>query len=1395
MIHVDDILVAVDGRAVSGLSELWLGGCFVLAMKSKSNALACCSMVNAEGTEFDKRGDDGQGTAKKGLQDGFIPERFSADLLLTCLTSGDPEVEQQPDATGVQLATKDDTNSRKQQGNTSYTDADKNIAHVNLSTLPTADNNQIDDKGDAPQPGPSNQTIEGTGSARNLQETRAADEKGEEMLGGGETEMMHESKTCRAADDKEVEESGGEADLVKGTEDSYQGRPCSGSDAMRQKEMRVEEKEEESNDDGKEEDRKEIETAEELTESHGEERLAAGQEDGRKEETPTEGIGDWSEQRELEGGASLQETEEVAAEPDVVSDHEMERVENEGVEEGREGDGCEMGALETAGDQAEGVGDAEDDKLGKQYEENETPVETAGGGGELEGSKGEKEEATQGDKEGLLQLPEETLAAEALSDTKVERSCSVCTGADDPLKVDGTPSKQIAGAVKERELEGIATPRAVSKLNRRDLQELKTFRVPSSPRMLRIHGSRFPCVSRVPCSSSMLATNGVSVVWCPSGRIFVWHGASSSAQERVKALEIASALKDMEHRSRGTIQRVEEGDEEDDFWELVGGPDGRGTAQGLPDEASYWSAMEVLGWKEEERCVVNERPLRQQILRSESVFIIASSFVGVFVWIGRDSSQAAAEAARQEAEAMAARMRGGMKDGGSEGVGGSEGGDGGGKKQAGGVEAENKAEEEARKVGGDRTVEQGRAGQGQADGRKEEDMEGVGGNETDNEGQRENEEDKTNGGGKTDVEAGGGDETFFEVETVLEGWEHSIFKSLFVDWLTPCGTSSKLQAAVSSPIVDGILLGRQAKATMTPTSKGSRRRSDAHVGLVCVQGRRFITARSVEPVAALVNDRDIFILDGGRCVYQRNGRNSSPQAKAKAAEICLAYVQMHAGKALHVVLDPDDDKEQKGDSMEFWNLLGGRGGDQPSGEEEGAPEESEIKARIKLWRVGEGGEEVQEVPRPYRQSCLSSDGAFVLSWEEEQLFVWTGNAASTRTKQRAFDWAAELQREAERQEKRVIAVEAAVQYGEPPLFRSHFIGWIADRPSDRSRPDEKSSYEPGGVRPDSSKILERRAAELDLEAMEGSAGATLPLITPAVKHDDGSTGSCRVWIVEQGKLKEMEMEEGENKVCRPLVLDSRHCYVMRYTYCPGIDRTQTRSITYVWQGRWAGRATMAAAVMSMGEVSSASTSGFVDDKEVVEEGKESQHFAIAMGKALVITPAELREESGGGSSTSRLFMVCDFGDAPTSGAAVGLAVEVRPKEESFYSGACYFLIAPKDKVEEEVGAGKDGPSAAVRVFVWKGGIAREPMRALAETCARAVVKSEVLVEQVEEGKEPKELLDCLAVERLSQYARVDGGADGGRDESFMGITRLFHFELAGTMVRPREVARPSAQVM
>lgn len=167
-------------------------------------------------------------------------------------------------------------------------------------------------------------------------------------------------------------------------------------------------------------------------------------------------------------------------------------------------------------------------------------------------------------------------------------------------------------------------------------------------KLMLIKGKRYPRVFQVPVSADSL-NEGDCFVLDNGMQIYYWAGQDANEHEKLKACEIAVAIKNNERKNKAKLfyPRDEGGQSEEDFWALLGGRPGSIKA-GLPDEGPKVSEDELTRYAlfhvydssgSIQLTEVTERPLRRSHLNDSDTYIL-ELYDTVYVWQGKDSSLA-----------------------------------------------------------------------------------------------------------------------------------------------------------------------------------------------------------------------------------------------------------------------------------------------------------------------------------------------------------------------------------------------------------------------------------------------------------------------------------------------------------------------------------------------------------------------------------------------------------------------------------------------------------------------------------------------------------------------------------------------------------------------------------
>jgi len=167
-------------------------------------------------------------------------------------------------------------------------------------------------------------------------------------------------------------------------------------------------------------------------------------------------------------------------------------------------------------------------------------------------------------------------------------------------------------------------------------------------RLLHVKGRRNIRVAQVELSPASMNSGDVFIL--DAGRnIFQWNGKDSTNVEKVKALEVTRKIRDEERSGNATITVLEEGKGGDqDFWQKMGCPKPTKikTAADTGDDDNYnvSANAKVALYKISDasgKIVSSEikvSPLKKELLDTNECFILDTASSGIFVWVGRKSS-------------------------------------------------------------------------------------------------------------------------------------------------------------------------------------------------------------------------------------------------------------------------------------------------------------------------------------------------------------------------------------------------------------------------------------------------------------------------------------------------------------------------------------------------------------------------------------------------------------------------------------------------------------------------------------------------------------------------------------------------------------------------------------
>lgn len=158
------------------------------------------------------------------------------------------------------------------------------------------------------------------------------------------------------------------------------------------------------------------------------------------------------------------------------------------------------------------------------------------------------------------------------------------------------------------------------------------------PRLYVCKGRRVVRIKQVPFARTSLNHDDVFVLDTES-KVFQFNGASSSIQERAKALEVVQYIKDEYHEGKCDIAIVDDGklvaeSDSGEFWALFGGFAPIGKKNGNDDDSRMESTPGKLYSIVEGEIKIIEGPLSKSMLESNKCYLLDCG-AEVYVWVGR----------------------------------------------------------------------------------------------------------------------------------------------------------------------------------------------------------------------------------------------------------------------------------------------------------------------------------------------------------------------------------------------------------------------------------------------------------------------------------------------------------------------------------------------------------------------------------------------------------------------------------------------------------------------------------------------------------------------------------------------------------------------------------------
>ncbi|PIK45358.1 hypothetical protein BSL78_17779 [Apostichopus japonicus] len=172
-------------------------------------------------------------------------------------------------------------------------------------------------------------------------------------------------------------------------------------------------------------------------------------------------------------------------------------------------------------------------------------------------------------------------------------------------------------------------------------------------RMYRLCGSKKPHLESVPLVPDSLDPRYVFIV--DNGmQILIWYGLRANPLNRSKARLMAEKISKMERKNEAQINMMYQGNETEEFWNLLGGyredfqPE-EWLDDFVPEQPKLYTVGLGTGYLELPQVDVVKGKLKQSQLNTKNVYILDCN-ADLFVWIGRQSSRLVRAAALKLAQ-------------------------------------------------------------------------------------------------------------------------------------------------------------------------------------------------------------------------------------------------------------------------------------------------------------------------------------------------------------------------------------------------------------------------------------------------------------------------------------------------------------------------------------------------------------------------------------------------------------------------------------------------------------------------------------------------------------------------------------------------------------------------
>lgn len=298
-----------------------------------------------------------------------------------------------------------------------------------------------------------------------------------------------------------------------------------------------------------------------------------------------------------------------------------------------------------------------------------------------------------------------------------------------------------------------------------------------------------------------------------------------------------------------------------------------------------------------------------------------------------------------------------------------------------------------------------------------------------------------------------------------------------------------------------------------------------------VKGKRNIRVKQVDVTVASMNKGDCFILDIGTDIYVYQGEQSKRLERLKSISAANQIRdQDHGGRSKVHIIEP---ASSQSDVDEFFTALGGGSLNEVPEESAGGDDEQFEKGAEKtatLHKVSDasGRVQIQQISqKPFEQSALDTNDAFILDTGDSNIFVWVGKKCTNQEKNESMKKAEEFLKA--NNYPKWTHVTRVVDGGEPAIFKQYFKSW--------KNADEKHT-----------RLIRSTDKKPAPPKLEQKSAGTVPDFMP-----DNGGGKVEIFRVENMELKPIDPKTHG-------IFFGGDSYVVQYEY-------NNNFILYIWQGK------------------------------------------------------------------------------------------------------------------------------------------------------------------------------------------------------------------------------------